>query len=89
MTLWECAAPSVDEVNIGRVAALRGVDLNLADNGALDPQPSRWGYAVFGQIVEGMNVVDDIGAVATGHIGPFDENAPLKPIVIIRIEELK
>jgi cyclophilin family peptidyl-prolyl cis-trans isomerase len=63
--------------------------LNLADNGALDPQPSRWGYAVFGQVVEGMEVVDDIGAVATGEIGPFEKDSPLKPIVIIRMEELK
>src|SRR5690606_9062115 len=35
--------------------------INLADNAALDPQPSRWGYAVFGRVIEGMNVVDDIG----------------------------
>ena len=40
---------------------------------ALDPQPSRWGYAVFGRVVEGMNVVDDIGAVATGEVGPFEK----------------
>jgi peptidyl-prolyl cis-trans isomerase A (cyclophilin A) len=63
--------------------------LNLADNAALDPQPSRWGYTVFGVIVEGMNVVDDIGAAATGEVGPFDRDAPLKPIVIERVEELQ
>jgi cyclophilin family peptidyl-prolyl cis-trans isomerase len=63
--------------------------LNLADNAALDPQASRWGYAVFGSIVEGMNVVDDIGAAATGEAGPFDRDAPLKPIVIERVEELQ
>ena len=61
--------------------------INLADNAVLDPQPSRWGYAVFGRIVEGMNVVDDIGAVATGESGPFERDAPLKPVIIIRIEE--
>ena len=44
--------------------------VNLADNAALDPQPSRWGYTVFGRVVEGMNVVDDIGAVATGSRRP-------------------
>lgn len=60
--------------------------VNLADNAALDPQPSRWGYAVFGRVVEGMNVVDDIGAVATGAIGPFERDAPLQPIVIKRVE---
>ena len=63
--------------------------VNLADNAALDPQPSRWGYTVFGRIVEGMNVVDDIGAVATGEVGPFERDAPLKPVVIKRIEVLK
>ena len=60
--------------------------VNLADNAALDPQPSRWGYAVFGRIVEGMNVVDDIGAVATGTTGPFERDAPLQPVIIKRVE---
>jgi cyclophilin family peptidyl-prolyl cis-trans isomerase len=63
--------------------------VNLADNAALDPQPSRWGYTVFGRIVEGMNVVDDIGAVATGSVGPFDRDAPMQPVVIKRVEVLK
>lgn len=63
--------------------------VNLADNAALDPQPSRWGYAVFGRIVEGMNVMDDIGAVATGAVGSFDKDTPLKPVVIVKVEELK
>jgi cyclophilin family peptidyl-prolyl cis-trans isomerase len=63
--------------------------VNLADNAALDPQASRWGYAVFGHIVDGMKVVDDIGAVATGSVGPFEKDAPLQPIVIKRIEALQ
>jgi cyclophilin family peptidyl-prolyl cis-trans isomerase len=63
--------------------------VNLADNAALDPQPSRWGYAVFGRIVEGMTVVDDIGAVATGSVGKFDRDAPLQPVIIKRVEILK
>jgi cyclophilin family peptidyl-prolyl cis-trans isomerase len=63
--------------------------LNLADNAALDPQPSRWGYAVFGKIIEGMSVVDEIGVVATGAGGPFEKDVPLKPIVIEKVEELK
>ena len=53
--------------------------VNLADNAALDPQPSRWGYTVFGRVIEGMTVVDDIGAVATGNAGPFLEST--KPIL--------
>lgn len=63
--------------------------INLADNAALDPQPSRWGYAVFGKVIEGMSVIDSIGNVATGASGPFETDVPLKPIVIERMEELK
>jgi cyclophilin family peptidyl-prolyl cis-trans isomerase len=62
---------------------------NLADNPMLDPQPSRWGYTVFGQVVEGMEIVDAIGAVATGEVGPFDRDAPLKPVVIQKVVEIK
>lgn len=62
--------------------------VNLADNATLDPQPSRWGYAVFGRVIEGMSVVDQIGAVATGDMGPFESEAPLKPIVIEKMELL-
>jgi cyclophilin family peptidyl-prolyl cis-trans isomerase len=63
--------------------------LNLADNAQLDPQPTRWGYTVFGRIVEGMNIVDEIGAVATGEVGPFEKDAPLKPVIIEKVEVLK
>lgn len=63
--------------------------VNLNDNASLDPQASRWGYAVFGRIVEGMKVLDDIGAVATGAVGSFVKDTPLKPVVIQKIEELK
>jgi cyclophilin family peptidyl-prolyl cis-trans isomerase len=63
--------------------------VNLADNAALDPQPSRWGYTVFGRVIDGMKVVDDIGAVATGSVGPFDRDAPMQPILIKRVEVLK
>lgn len=63
--------------------------INLADNAALDPQPSRWGYTVFGRIIEGMNVVDDIGVVPTGEVGPLERDAPLKPVVIEKVEEIR
>ncbi|MGA2188879.1 MAG: peptidylprolyl isomerase [Steroidobacteraceae bacterium] len=62
--------------------------VNLYDNAALDPNPSRWGYAVFGKVVQGMDVVDRIGNVATGAKGPFKEDAPLQPVVIERIERV-
>jgi cyclophilin family peptidyl-prolyl cis-trans isomerase len=62
--------------------------VNLYDNAALDPNQTRWGYAVFGKVVQGMEVVDQIGNVPTGARGPFKEDAPLKPVVIQRIERI-
>ncbi len=62
--------------------------VNLYDNEALDPNKTRWGYAVFGKVVQGMDVVDQIGNVATGSRGPLKEDAPLKPVVIERIERV-
>jgi peptidyl-prolyl cis-trans isomerase A (cyclophilin A) len=63
--------------------------VNLADNAALDPQAGRWGYTVFGHIIEGMDVVDAIGAVATGSVGSLERDAPLKAVVIQHVVELK
>jgi len=60
--------------------------VNLADNVDLNPRPTRWGYAVFGKVVEGMDVVDDIGHRPTGGAGSFTSNVPVEPIVIERIE---
>ena len=63
--------------------------VNISDNPDLDPVQTRWGYAVFGRIVEGMDVIDRIGAVATGSVGPFKSDSPLKPVVIQKIEEVE
>ncbi|MGH8208851.1 MAG: peptidylprolyl isomerase [Steroidobacteraceae bacterium] len=60
--------------------------INLVDNPDLDPLPTRWGYAVFGRVVQGMDVVDRIGVTATGAFGPFKSDAPLKPIIIQKVE---
>jgi cyclophilin family peptidyl-prolyl cis-trans isomerase len=62
--------------------------INLADNVDLNPRPTRWGYAVFGKVVEGMEVVDDIGHRPTAGGGPFDRNVPVEPIVIERVEPI-
>jgi cyclophilin family peptidyl-prolyl cis-trans isomerase len=56
--------------------------VNLADNLDLNPRPTRWGYAVFGKVVEGMEVVDSIGQVPTGAGGNLQGNVPVTPIVI-------
>ena len=58
--------------------------INAVDNPALDPRaPSGrdWGYAVFGRVVEGMDVVDRIKGVATGRRGPY-RNVPAEPVII-------
>lgn len=56
--------------------------VNLADNQRLDPLPSRWGYAVFGRVVEGMDVVDRIGYMRTETVAPVGTDVPVdRPIV--------
>jgi peptidyl-prolyl cis-trans isomerase A (cyclophilin A) len=62
--------------------------VNLADNTELDPLPTRWGYTVFGRVIEGMDVLDKMGVVATGSMGELKSDAPLKAIVIEKIEAL-
>jgi cyclophilin family peptidyl-prolyl cis-trans isomerase len=60
--------------------------VNLVDNPELDPVATRWGYAVFGHIVQGMDVIDHIGETPTGAAGPFKSDSPLKPVIIEKIE---
>jgi len=62
--------------------------VNLADNISLDPRPDRWGYAVVGQVIEGLEVIERIAAMPTGARAPFSQDAPLEPVVIIRAELL-
>jgi peptidyl-prolyl cis-trans isomerase B (cyclophilin B) len=59
--------------------------VNVVDNAFLDHQgkdPQGWGYAVFGRVTEGMDVVDKIKGVKTGSAGPFAKDAPQEPVVI-------
>jgi peptidyl-prolyl cis-trans isomerase A (cyclophilin A) len=56
--------------------------VNLVDNPDLDPVPTRWGYAVFGRVVSGMEVIDKMAEAPTGAVGPFKQDSPLKPIII-------
>jgi peptidyl-prolyl cis-trans isomerase A (cyclophilin A)/peptidyl-prolyl cis-trans isomerase B (cyclophilin B) len=60
--------------------------INLADNPELDPLPVRWGYTVFGKVVDGMDVIDKISIVPTGSDGKFKTDAPLTHVVIEKIE---
>jgi cyclophilin family peptidyl-prolyl cis-trans isomerase len=60
--------------------------VNLVDNPDLDPVPTRWGYTVFGRIVQGMDVIEHIGETPTGAVGPFKSDSPLKPVIIEKME---
>jgi len=61
--------------------------INLSDNDSLDPKdgaaPNTTGYAVFGKVVEGMSVIDQIAKVPlNGGKGPFPDADPALPVVI-------
>ncbi|MFF9018138.1 peptidylprolyl isomerase [Streptomyces sp. NPDC014870] len=58
--------------------------INTAKNDFLNhtaPSPQGWGYAVFGKVVEGLDVVDKIAAVPTGRRDGF-QDVPVEPVVI-------
>ncbi len=60
--------------------------INTVNNDFLDfseESQQGWGYAVFGKVVEGMDVVNKIRTVETGSKGPFPTDAPVENIVII------
>lgn len=64
--------------------------INVADNDFLDhkgPSPQGWGYAVFGKVVEGTDVVDKIKGVATGRSG-MHQDVPVEDVVIRKAEAI-
>jgi cyclophilin family peptidyl-prolyl cis-trans isomerase len=67
--------------------------INLADNTPLDHKAddpgNATGYAVFGQVASGMDVVDAIGNVPVGDNGPMPGQAPVTPIVVTKVTLLK
>ncbi|MBL8306982.1 MAG: peptidyl-prolyl cis-trans isomerase [Rubrivivax sp.] len=63
--------------------------INTTDNDFLDfraESPQGWGYAVFGRVVEGTEVVDAIEKARTGRKG-FHDDVPLEDVVIVRVAE--
>ena len=60
--------------------------INVSNNGFLDyPGQDGWGYCVFGQVTEGMDVVNAIKGVATGNKGGHSD-VPKEPVVIEKAE---
>ncbi len=63
--------------------------INTKNNGFLDyPGQDGWGYCVFGKVVEGKEVVDAIGKVATGSSG-FYQDVPKEDVIITKAEVVK
>ena len=62
--------------------------VNVADNTQLDPSPGSWGYAVFGYVIEGMEVVDKIAITRTGPAGKFRKDVPIVPVVIKKMSRV-
>jgi cyclophilin family peptidyl-prolyl cis-trans isomerase len=62
--------------------------INHTDNSGLDYSSNRWGYAVFGEVVAGMDVVDSIATLKTGAGGPFGTDVPQNMVIITSISRL-
>ena len=59
--------------------------INVVNNDFLNYRAATsrdWGYAVFGKVVQGMDIVDKIRKIPTGPGGPFPKNVPQAPVVI-------
>lgn len=62
--------------------------INVADNAFLDHGARDFGYAVFAEVVDGMDVVDAIVHVETGTQG-MHENVPVEPVYVIKAVEVE
>ena len=61
--------------------------INVADNFSLDPMPTRWGYAVFGDVIDGFQVIDAIASNATQTMGGM-QDVPVAPVIILDVKRV-
>ncbi len=83
----------------GTIAMARGGDpnsatsqffINVVNNDGLNrPKPDGFGYAVFGRVIEGMEVADRIVAVPTKNLNMVFQNVPVTPVVIKSAKVIK
>tara|TARA_B100001559_G_scaffold272931_1_gene242175 strand:- start:164 stop:721 length:558 start_codon:yes stop_codon:yes gene_type:complete len=59
--------------------------INTKDNRSLNPKSGRWGYAVFGSVIDGMDIVDKISKKRTGPKGRFMDDVPIETVLIKNI----
>ena len=87
------------ENNRGTIAMARTGDphsataqffINHKDNGFLDGDEAayKWGYAVFGKVTDGIDVVDAIANAATGSGGPFNKDVPKEAVIINKMSRV-
>lgn len=70
-------------------SARRQFYFNVKDNDNLNPSNRRWGYAVFGQVVENAELLHELSAVEVGDDNPLGfPNVPLQPLRLIKVELL-
>jgi cyclophilin family peptidyl-prolyl cis-trans isomerase len=62
--------------------------VNLVDNDFLDHKPGNYGYAVFGRVASGMDVVDAIAAVKTGNSGRY-QDVPSETVTIESVKRVE
>lgn len=104
LTKVKTDAPIKNEANNGRknlkytlaMARTNVVDsatnqffINVKDNPFLNNSKKNFGYAVFGEVVAGQEVIDKMKKVATGPKGPFRSDVPVKNVEILKVDPVK